>query len=301
MANFAFQESPFRTLTDLALKTGEEARPIVWQGAPGDHVHTAFFRQSAPLVFIDELNSGVTARRSFRTLRVTGRISGSGQLTAAAVTTRHGDDVPTLGVVNIRVDDASDTETDMTYSGRYLYWHGNRPSIVRGSLLFPATSGLVGHQIALAQNQKDHGPLPEGLFALRAAVSPGQASVEAANRRGDNSTSNTEEGVQFLRIGGQGIVDINWGTMRVKLNPLQGDMHKRDGFYIHNSRKGYSHGCIEVAPSGDGVDFFAALLAYSNDPKKKQYLKLRVKYSYPAQDTVGNTFDPQYEKRRQLP
>jgi hypothetical protein len=160
---------------------------------------------------------------------------------------------------------------------------------------------LVGHQIALAQDQKDHGPLPEGLYTLRAAVDPGRASVEAANRRGDKSTSNTDEGIQFLRIGGQGIVDIDWGTMRVKLNPLQGKMYGRGGFYIHNSRKGFSHGCVEVAPSGDGVDFFTALLAYANDPKKKPYLKLRVKYSYPEQITVGGTLDSQYEKRRQLP
>lgn len=301
MPEFAFQESQSQVLKTLSLKIGEEAKPIVWQGGTGEHVHTAFFTQSSPLLFVDETKSAVTPAKSYRVLRLTGRQAGTERFAAAAITTRTGDDITRLGVVEVRVDEISDGDIDMTYSGRYLYWHHNRPGSITGSSLFPATSGSIGQQNALFQKQKNQGPLPEGVYSLRAAVDPGQASVEAANKRGDKSTSNTEEGIQFLRIGGQGIVDIEWGTMRVRLNPLQGNFFERGGFYIHNSRKGHSQGCVEVAPSGDGVDFFTALLAYAHEPKKKPYLKLRVKYSYPSQSTVGATLDADYEKRRQLP
>jgi hypothetical protein len=106
--------------------------------------------------------------------------------------------------------------------------------------------------------------------------------VEVANGRGELSITNFEEGIQFLRIDGNGPVDSDWGTLRVKLTPIQGNMYGRGGFYLHNSQKRYSHGCIEVGKTAAGVDFFTAM---SRKPK----LILRVKYSYPEQITRGNT------------
>jgi hypothetical protein len=189
------------------------------------------------------------------------------------------------------VRDVADVSADMSYTGRYLCWHGSLPGSLRGkgSQLFVATSGLVGHQIAALQTEKDHGPLPEGLYSLSSGVDPKQASVEAANARGELSITNTEDGIQFLRVGGNGPVDTNWGTVRVKLTPQQGNMHNRSGFYLHNSHKGFSHGCIEVGKTAEGVDYFASLLEYATEKNRRPRLVLRVKYADRFQSTLGKT------------
>ena len=49
----------------------------------------------------------------------------------------------------------------------------------------------------------------------------------------------------------------NWGENRVRLNALHIDNPKarnRGGFYLHDSTKGFTHGCIEIEPR-----FFARL------------------------------------------
>lgn len=45
----------------------------------------------------------------------------------------------------------------------------------------------------------------------------------------------------------------NWGYNRIRLESADEKTRKacggkRGGFYIHDSTKGYSHGCIEVEP-----------------------------------------------------
>ena len=84
-------------------------------------------------------------------------------------------------------------------------------------------------------------------------------------------------------------MDTNWGTMRVRLAPTSGNMFKRDGFYLHNSHKGFSHGCIEVGSTFEGTDFFSSLLLRASELRSGSKLSLRVTYSYPEQSTLGRT------------
>lgn len=58
----------------------------------------------------------------------------------------------------------------------------------------------------------------------------------------------------------------------------------RGGFYLHDSTKGFSHGCIEIE-----VSFFNRLYLYVPHARGK-YLSLRVKYA--TQDTNGGTRVP---------
>lgn len=80
------------------------------------------------------------------------------------------------------------------------------------------------------------------------------------------------------------------GIIEYDLNP-QDDVTKRSclpikrgGFYLHDSTKGYSHGCIEV----EGA-FFTQLRAYIKINKEKR-LKLQIKYS--GGSTYGGTKIP---------
>jgi hypothetical protein len=63
----------------------------------------------------------------------------------------------------------------------------------------------------------------------------------------------------------------------------------RSGFYIHDSTKGYSHGCIEV--EGAFFNHFIALVSSQPLKKPKLWLTLSVKYT-PGQPTNGGTKKP---------
>ena len=171
----------------------------------------------------------------------------------------------------------------MLYNGTVLEWYGFGT--------FRATSGLPGHQNAAEQAHPDEGPIPEGLysFPLKLArdaemIGPGQL-----DRR---------EGIEHipvnLRFGGKDYQNVAWGPERVRLTVIQiqdpRNRH-RGGFYLHDSTKGYSHGCIELDPH-----FFLRLRAYVSLPAAKRggraLLYLRVKYPSPTASTYGGTRVP---------
>ncbi|MGW2215912.1 hypothetical protein ACWCSD_13065 [Nonomuraea sp. NPDC001684] len=290
MTYFCFQRSQNDRVSRISLTVGEETQPMMWKGEqPDDNVHAVLFHHTAGLVFLEETRASYGPQGSYRVFALTGRTPGSGRFEATEVP-RTGA-LRTLGRFDLDVRDATDDQADLVYTGKFLYWRRSMPASLQGSgtLLYAATSGLVGHQIGAMQNSKDHGPLPEGLYTFLTHVDPRQNSVEAANQRGDKAVSNPGEGIQFLPVGGNGPVFPDWGTFRVRLTPIQGNMYGRGGFYLHNSHKGYSHGCVEVGVNADGLDFFSGLLAYAGSQPRKAKLVLRVRYSYPEQGTLGRT------------
>jgi hypothetical protein len=242
----------------------------------------------ASIVMVEPGAASQSSSGSYRLYTVTGKRAGSGNLQALDFN-RQGT-AKTLDSAALAVAAAKST-ADMTYTGKWLVWERSLPASMAAAAphFFAATSGLLGHQVARQQREKDHGPLPEGTYELSASIDPRQASVHLANALGDESTANTRDGIQFLRVGGNGPVDRSWGTMRVRLRPVQGNMFGRGGFYLHNSTKGYSHGCVEVGLSSGGVDFFTALQSYVMQPLHKPTLTVHVKYSFPEQTTLGQT------------
>ncbi|UBU14032.1 DUF2778 domain-containing protein [Nonomuraea gerenzanensis] len=289
-AYFCFHGEPAVRLSRLTLGVGEESRAVMWRGeGPDDPVHSAFFFYDYAKLLMDEVGSSAGPPRGyFRLLRFTGRTPGAWRFEAMHVP-RTGPSLP-LGRLDIDVREPATLDADLLYTGKYLLWQRSVPPALgaKAPLLFHATSGLKGLQVGMFQSSKDQGPLPEGLYSFLTHVNPRQSSVEAANKREDALT-NKEEGIEFLPVGGNGPVDTNWGTMRVRLTPLSGNMYGRGGFYLHNSHKGHSMGCVEVGPSTDGLDFFSALLIHAGSPSRKPRMTLRVKYSFPEQTTLGKT------------
>ena len=172
---------------------------------------------------------------------------------------------------------------DMIYDGTALDWHGHGK--------FRATSGLPGHQNATEQSHPDGGPIPEGLYSFPLAIAK-DATVIGPGQL------DRREGVEHLpgtfRFGAQEYENRAWGPDRVRLtvihinNPRN---RRRGGFYLHDSTKGYSHGCIEVDPL-----FFRQLREFIKLPLARRggrtRLYLKVKYPSPGASTYGDTRVP---------
>jgi|SRR5271166_650161 len=166
------------------------------------------------------------------------------------------------------------------------------------------------HQKATSKEQHtpDAGPVPAGwywfplIFSSDANISGSDSHGGYAldKRQGIEAIPNTLQFPGHHRGEPSSITpSFNaWGDNRVRLNKISLDdpTIQRDGFYLHDSRKGYSHGCIEVGVGNDGSKFFNALRVYVKQQEAlkkakkphKERLILRVKYPKDA-STYGGT------------
>lgn len=172
---------------------------------------------------------------------------------------------------------------DLFYNGTTLLWHHH------GS--FKATSGLEGHQNASEQTHVDEGPIPEGMYSLVLALAKDATMV-------GEGVLDVREGIEHLpgtfHFHGKDFTNVAWGPDRVRLRNIHIENPKarhRGGFYLHDSVKGYSHGCIEVDPS-----FFTKLREFTKQeaPKRggRRHLYLKVTYPSKTASTYGGTKVP---------
>lgn len=290
MTYFCYSDRVTQRLTDVRLVVGEELRPIQLRAqGPDDPVQSALIRNRSGFLLAYETDASLTSSGGlFRVFSLTGAGIGKGDLEALEI-----DRVGNFRIIDTVTFEVTQEpeKVDLIYTGKWLYWRSSLPKHLRdnGPHLFAATSGLSGNQVARDQSKKDVGPVPEGLYILQASLDDAQRTLESANRLGDAAFSNTRQGVQCLPVGGNGPVSPSWGTFRVRIEMVKGESFKRGGFYLHNSRKGYSHGCIEVGSSSRHEDFFSSLSVYAQDPQRKRQLSLRVRYAFPDQSTFGST------------
>lgn len=184
------------------------------------------------------------------------------------------------------------SKNSLTFNGSELSWQGHGT--------FKATSGQDGFQEAKNQNKSDLGPIPEGKYSLLAVVAAGSAFDKKGRLDGRQGIERlAEEGSnQVQPPGWKAPVDASdliadWGHNRVRLNIIHIDHRNarhRNGFYIHDSHKGHTHGCIEVEHK-----FFDHLRSYAADQTKLQRksrqntLLLTVKYASDSTSTNGKT------------
>ena len=176
----------------------------------------------------------------------------------------------------------------MRYDGRQLTWNG------RGT--FKATSGLPAYQYPSFQCYVDKGPIPEGTYTieLKEDIHPARDDGTDMCRLAPSPRLQT-----IPRGADAGECErfwVNWGQHRVGLQPSDSMTKKvcsphRGGFYLHDSTKGYTHGCIEV----DGR-FFEVLRCFLRGMKQHRLpqtsvLVLRVAYA-PGVSTYGGTKQP---------
>lgn len=168
---------------------------------------------------------------------------------------------------------------DMECDGQQLDW--------KGMGKFKATSGLEGSQLPAEQCKRDAGPVPEGLYKvylveLGAAVDDGTGVCALRPARGIQSIPRGSKAGECEPYW------ANWGFNRARMEPADIATRARckpvmrGGFYLHDSTKGYTHGCIEV----EGRLF--PILRNHHKLTKAQTLTLKVAY-VPGRETNGGT------------
>ena len=139
----------------------------------------------------------------------------------------------------------------LKYNGTKITW------IENGKVMdwFAATSGMPKSQTPAKQCVKDAGPVPEGTYALRlqfnkkliaAVADPVSCQLMAAKGIQQIPDGDPKEGTAHCTPFWN-----NWGSNRVRIDAYDTKAKtacrgNRNGFYIHDSAKGFSHGCIEV-------------------------------------------------------
>lgn len=162
---------------------------------------------------------------------------------------------------------------DMKYDGQVLMWAGKS---------YKATSGMPGDQNADKQHVPDAGPVPAGRYKVFIAdLGPAKVSDAAT------CTLAPAWGVEAIPRGRDaGSCEqywANWGRNRVRMEPMdRSKTFGRGGFYLHDSTKGFSHGCIEIAGP-----FFTALRNYGQMTRRR-HLILKVEYAA-HRSTYGGT------------
>lgn len=135
---------------------------------------------------------------------------------------------------------------DMTYDGQRISWPGKG--------MFRATSGLHGSQFPKNSCTPDSGPIPEGLYKVFIS-DQGTAQDDGTGSCALEPSWGIQEIPRGTAAGACEPYWANWGKNRARMEPA--DAYTKDrcspvirgGFYLHDSTKGYSHGCIEVESS----------------------------------------------------
>lgn len=189
----------------------------------------------------------------------------------------------------------------MLYDGKALTW---KP--FRKLETYPATSGAPGYQSPDKEVVEDLGPVPEGKYIVPLKLG-GYAYVIGVTEElsqlkvqfdREDSIENMPENVEFGDITqGKPFPSFpDWGCHRVRLTKVSYDnpkLTRPGGFYIHDSTKGYSKGCIETSHL-----FFEHLIQFSiqlgSSSAGIKSIPLRVDYSQqrklgPNASTYGGT------------
>jgi hypothetical protein len=158
---------------------------------------------------------------------------------------------------------------DMTYDGQVITWPG------RGT--FKATSGLPGSQLPKNSCVPDSGPIPEGVYKVFIS-NQGTAQDDGTGYCALRPSWGIQEIPRGAAAGSCEPYWANWGRNRARMEPADAFTKNRcspvmrGGFYLHDSTKGYSHGCIEAE-----MRLFPLLRIYHRTTKKNTLI-LKVSY-----------------------
>ena|SRR2546421_3990315 len=157
---------------------------------------------------------------------------------------------------------------ELLFDGQRLVWLGHG--------VFRATSGLPDHQRPQDQCLPEAGPTPGGLYVIAIR------GTGASAKRDPRIACGLLPGSGWERIPRGGDCEpyfVNWGNNRIPFLPADDATRNRcrplfrDGFYLHDSTKGYTHGCIEVENS-----FFSVVSSMVYGRKGKDRYVMRVQY-----------------------
>ncbi|AZZ94916.1 DUF2778 domain-containing protein [Hahella sp. KA22] len=181
----------------------------------------------------------------------------------------------------------------LLYDGKQLHWKD--PGDGGAPESYKATSGMNHPSIGNFQSTahvciEEHGPVPPGIYTLKLWMDSSPASIDPKTCALQPSWK-----IQSIPRGAAAKTPYldcepyvaNWGLHRVRFEPADSATKAacapifRGGFYLHDSVKGFSHGCIEVE-----TRFFTRLKKYASKGFKES-MKLKIAYAYTS--TYGGT------------
>jgi RHS repeat-associated protein len=185
----------------------------------------------------------------------------------------------------------------LKYTGQTLTWYaGEYGDTTKALHNYKATSGLLeidkqgnvrDYQNAQYQGKRNAGPTPEGKY--RVNLKPDANRTATADPSTGELVPNKEGGGiekipdTFTTSKGQTYTYPGWGKNRAYLEPQKGTNTKNRGsFYLHDSTKGFTHGCIETE-SG----LFDQLKDYQKDNKS---IDVMIDYPKGSSSTYGDTY-----------
>lgn len=141
----------------------------------------------------------------------------------------------------------------LAYDGAFVYvYQGTYGQKGGATAQYKASSGLPGYQRARNTNIKDAGPVPEGKYWIY--LMPNPARIAKHDSRTGELLSNKDGGIEqipksIVNSAGDTIIYPGWGNTRARLFADKATKtFGRNNFYLHDSHKGFSHGCIETNP-----------------------------------------------------
>ena len=143
-----------------------------------------------------------------------------------------------------------------------------------------ASSGLPGSQDKSKVGEPDKGPVPPGDYSVNLVPNPARVAP-ASPVTGELTPGNGMEQIppSYTTRSGKTYTYPGWGSWRARLNPKKGTKtYGRSSFYLHDSNKSYTHGCIETCK--DLLDELKKLRAAGD-----KNIDVRVDYTDPT--TVG--------------
>lgn len=175
--------------------------------------------------------------------------------------------------------------------GDRVYWYANNTgdrSKLKDS--FAATSGAPCYQNSKYQTISGKGSTPEGLYKINLSDPNQMAKVDMKNgellhgdgiERIPESWPTINPNIYYTYQ--------DWGKHRARLIPIDVKTNRdENSFYMHDSEKGYTHGCIEIGPR-----FFEVLLDYiknnTNEKNIEVFIEVLVNYDSKNQSTNGGT------------
>ena len=133
----------------------------------------------------------------------------------------------------------------MTYDGTSISGYRQFGKRYTKDNTWSAASGAIDAQNSMNTNMRDLGPVPDAKSGYRIDISPEISTAEEVLGTEGNNVLLRGTGIQYIPPG-----YTQWGSMRVRLqiiNPSEGSLFRdNDSYYLHDSKKGYSHGCVEV-------------------------------------------------------
>lgn len=172
----------------------------------------------------------------------------------------------------------------LVYDGKKLHWKD--PKDGKPAASYAATSGMPGAQNVKHTCVPDKGPVPEGTYTIRTWVDKKPAQADGSGQCQLKPSWLIQKIPRGADAGRCETFWANWGHHRVRMTPADEATKTactphRGGFYIHDSTKGFSHGCIEVDPS-----FFTRLLKYHQTTNDS---RINMKVEYKHTSTNGGT------------